>query len=219
MNVVTGSVTGLESLTVAGPNFVSEIAAEAGGVSVDSPVTEEPNVVEAPTTSLLERTKALLTAASTNPLAPSVLTIVDSGWEKGGLERLYFAHDVDPDISGLVEIDTTDERCESARMELLVPPTVADLIIRFVLALPRIVKSAEPSALPIEAGPTAPALRVIHTKESPADVEGEEEDLPPAVDFDALSLRPDEAKPAPLGDTTLESYPQHLNDEESNLVL
>jgi hypothetical protein len=131
----------------------------------------------------------------------------DSQWIRGGLERMYFDHPQDPEISGMVEIDTTTND-GSVSIELLVPGDAALQVVRFVQSLKR--EAAEkpvevlqpaiqpatrcpcreticgPDTLPLPEPKIVPASKPVISslgRLPPVD-EDEDDGLPPEVDLD-----------------------------------
>ena len=122
----------------------------------------------------------------------------DVPWLRGGLERMYFDHPQDPEISGMVEVDTTAEN-DSVNIELVVPGDVALRVVRFVQSLKReVAKPVEaPHQETICGEDTLPALEPlfvpIHPPSAPVITpsvgrllpdEDEDDGLPPEVDLD-----------------------------------
>lgn len=57
---------------------------------------------------------------------------LDEAWARGGMERLYFDHPTSRRVAGSIELDTTVEKVNQVRIELLVPPDLAGRVIEFV---------------------------------------------------------------------------------------
>jgi len=56
---------------------------------------------------------------------------LDEAWERGGTERMFFDHPTSKRVMGTVEIDTGAD-VEQVRLELLVPPALAEKVIALV---------------------------------------------------------------------------------------
>jgi len=108
-------------------------------------------------------------------------TTVDGAWARGGVERMFFEAE-DRRVLGTVEIDTSAERVESVRMELMIPPELAAHLIRLVTGNITGLLAPEPVAIqempePRTVVPFAPATK----DPTPEDLLEEPDGLPSEV--------------------------------------
>jgi hypothetical protein len=104
-------------------------------------------------------------------------------WESGGTERLTFEHPNHRRILGTVEIDTTTD-LQQVRLELVVPPELAEKVIRMCLAEPAEIYEPKPAHVAEEITvPFVPPTK-DPTPDDLADMAAEEaeSDLPLPVD-------------------------------------
>jgi hypothetical protein len=106
----------------------------------------------------------------------------DEAWGRGGRETMYFEHPVaTKTVLGTVEIDSTTDKLESAKLELFAPPSVIARVVQLIMAMD--VEDSVPEHVEEEEEDTAPVLVSLPpTKEpSPEDLLEEPEGLPPEV--------------------------------------
>jgi hypothetical protein len=118
--------------------------------------------------------------------AAGILTAaLSSAWDKGGTERLIFEHPGHRRILGSIEIDSTVEKLEQVRLELVIPPDIAAGIIAALMAtpdevidvtsVPSVIEEAPTVSYPPTRDPSAADLEEMAAEEN-------EVDLPPPVD-------------------------------------
>ena len=135
------------------------------------------NKVQEQKAALVAATKYYVEGASVKTAHP------DLRWEKGGTERFAFEHPEHRRVLGLIEIDSSVEEINQVRMELVVPPYVAENVIMMLMAV-----AAEEIEEYKTAAPVAEVITIPPTRDpTAADLEEMEEeerevDLPPPVD-------------------------------------